>query len=117
MFTSFVLAAVTATSPALPVQLEACEILQPIVAPQTGDLGGLDTIRGSQLRIRFTDTASQPIQKIVFSLNGGTSVTDTGTFSPGVPIDHRIDIDVKDATACAVESVTLVDGTKNIPTI
>ena len=112
MFSSFVLAAVTATLPALPVQVETCDILQPVVAPQSGELGGFDTIRGYKLHVRFTDVAAEPITTLVFGLNDGTKVTDAGTFSPRIPIDQTIDLDASDATGCAPQSVILSDGSR-----
>ena len=112
MFSSFVLAAVAATSPGLPVQLETCEISQPALAPQPGDIGGFDTVGQYQLHVRFTDIAAVPITKIVFRLGDGTSVVDVGKFSPGVMINHSLPLDATVATACAAQSILLADGTQ-----
>lgn len=110
MFSALVLAAATANFPALPVQLRTCDIAQPIVSPQSGDLGGFETIRGYQLHVRFTNVATEPITKVVFALNDGTTVADSGTFSPAVAIDHTIALNASEATGCAVQSVVLADG-------
>lgn len=96
----------------LPVQLLTCDVTQPIVSPQTGDSGGFDVIRGYQLHVRFTNVAAVPITTVVFRLNDGTMVTDRGTFSPTVAIDHTINLHASDATGCAVQSVVLSDGTR-----
>jgi hypothetical protein len=108
MVSSFVIAAALATS--LPVHVQTCTVSQPSIVPQTGELAGFDSIGGYQLHVRFTNVGTTPIKKISFALNNGTTVTDTGTFSPGVPIDHVIRIDADDATACDVKSLVLADG-------
>lgn len=109
MFSAFVLAAAISTD--LPIHVDACNISPPVATPQTGDQVGFDTIGGYQLHVRFTDLATESITKVVFALNDGTLVSDTGTFSPGVVIDHTLRLDTTSATACAVTSVLLADGT------
>lgn len=111
MFSLFVLAAATAVSTALPVQLHACSISPPVAIPQSGDQGGFETIGGYRLHVRFTNLATEPITKVVFALSDGTPVSDTGSFSPGAFIDHTLPLDATSATACAVTSVVFADGT------
>lgn len=110
MFTAMILAALTGYANALPVNVASCEIETPIVVPQ-GEAGS-QIIGGYALHVRFSNTAAQPISRVVFRLNDGTTVSDTGTFSPGVSIDHKLALNDENATSCTADSAVLADGTQ-----
>jgi hypothetical protein len=100
-------AALTVTQP---VQLATCEISTPVANPHMGrDIG--TTYDGNySMRVRFTNTGAQPLTRIVFALNDGRTITDTGTFAPGVTIVHTFDLNPTAANACTVASATYADG-------
>lgn len=110
MLTAIILAALTGYTNAPPVNVASCQVETPIMVPQ-GDAGS-QIIGGYALHVRFSDTAAQPISKVVFRLNDGTTVSDMGTFSPGVSIDHKFALNDENATSCTVDSAVLADGTQ-----
>ncbi len=109
MFTAMILAALTGYTTALPVKA-SCEISTPTLVPQ-GEAGE-QMIGGYSLHVIFTDTAAEPLSKIAFRLNDGTTVSDVGTFSPGVSIEHRLALNDENATSCTADSVVLANGTQ-----
>jgi hypothetical protein len=112
MLATIVLASVTGFVNVLPVTVASCQISDPVRVPSDAGLGGFETIGAPQLHVRFSDTASEPISRIVFRLNDGTTVSDVGNFSPGVSIDHTLPLKDSNATSCAVDAVLLTDGTQ-----
>jgi hypothetical protein len=91
-----------------PVALSKCEVLTPFVQQQ-GD-GSTAISGGFSLRVRFSDAAQQTISRVIFTLDDGTTISDVGTFSPGVTINHRLGLESTEATSCAVTAVEFKDG-------
>jgi hypothetical protein len=112
MLSAIVLAAVTSYTNDVPINLVSCQVSEPSLVPFDGAIGGLEKVGGSALLVRFSDTASEPISKVVFRLNDGTTVSDVGTFSPGVSINHTLPLRDGNATSCVIDSVVLADGTE-----
>jgi hypothetical protein len=112
MLTAIILAALTGYANTLPVNVASCQIETPLVLPLGSGDGPGQTIGRYALHVRFSDTAAQPISKVVFRLNDGTTVSDAGTFSPGVSIDHRLALNDENATSCTADSAVLADGTQ-----
>ena len=110
MLTAMILAAVTSYTSGQPVNVASCAIESPIIVPSND--GGPQIIGGYALHVRFTNTAAQPLSKVVFRLNDGTTVSDAGTFSPGVSINHKLALNETNATSCTAESAILADGTQ-----
>jgi hypothetical protein len=67
---------------------------------------------GAELHVRFTNDGDQSIKRIVFALNDGRTVADTGTFAPGATIEQTLDLASSDAQSGRVDSVTFADGTQ-----
>lgn len=62
------------------------------------------------LHVRFHDAASQPISRVTFTLDDGTKISDAGTFSPGVTINHTLALESTTAASCSVTAVEFEDG-------
>jgi hypothetical protein len=62
------------------------------------------------LHVRFRNVSDRPLKQVVFSLSDGSTVTETGSFAPGVTIDHRFLLSPNDADSCGVASATYADG-------
>jgi hypothetical protein len=60
--------------------------------------------------VRFSDTALEPISRVTFTLDDGATVSDIGTFSPGVTINHVLQLASTEATSCSVTAVSFADG-------
>jgi hypothetical protein len=105
-------AALTVTEP---VQLATCAISTPVLNPHMGrDIG--TTYDGNySVHVRFTNTGAEPLTRVVLALNDGRTITDKGTFAPGVTIDQTFDLDPTAADACTVASATYADGTQWAP--
>ena len=109
MLTPLILSSLIALASAPPVKLASCEVSQPVAvwnnsdAPSTGG--------ASALHVRFSDIAAEPIARVTFTLDDGTTINDAGTFSPGVAIDHNLRLASAAATSCVVSAVTFADGT------
>jgi hypothetical protein len=79
------------------------------VPQEQGD--GAPTATGAfSLRVRFSNSAQQPISRVTFTLNDGTTVSDVGTFSSGIAIDHTIALRETQAESCSVTAVQFADG-------
>jgi hypothetical protein len=91
-----------------PVELATCEVTTPVIQQQ-GD-GSSATVGQYSLHVRFADTAQQPISRVTFTLEDGTSVIDVGTFSPGVTINHALPLESTSAGPCEVTAVEFADG-------
>jgi hypothetical protein len=111
MLATIVLASVTSFVNVAPINVASCRILRPVRVSEAND-SWIDTIRRYALHVRFSDIASEPISKVIFRLDDGTTVGDVGTFSPGVSIDHILPLKDMNAKSCAVDSVPLADGTQ-----
>jgi hypothetical protein len=93
-----------------PVTLARCEVSAPSTVYSGGDVPPT-TVGGYALRVRFSDIAAEPISRVTFTLGDGASVSDVGTFSPGVTIDHSLPLASTEAATCSVSAVTFADGT------
>ncbi len=109
MLISLMLSSLIGLSSAPPVKLAKCEVSTPIIVPSGNDAG--DTTVGTYaLQVRFSDTAPEPISRVTFTLNDGATVSDVGTFSPGVTINHTLRLASTEATSCSVTAVNFADG-------
>jgi hypothetical protein len=95
-----------------PIHIATCDISAPSPALNIGTDGVPTPSGGNELHVRFSNDGNQPITRIVFALNGGSTVVDAGTFAPGATIDHRFDVVPSEADSCSVESATYADGTE-----
>jgi hypothetical protein len=73
---------------------------------------GTTVTGGYNLHVRFADSGNQPIERVVFALNDGSTVVDAGTFSPRVTIDQTFELMPNNADGCSVGSATFADGTQ-----
>jgi hypothetical protein len=112
MLSAIVFAAAASYVNIVPVNLVSCRIVEPVLVPFDGGKGGFQKVGAHALHVRFTNIALEPITKVVFRLNDGSTVSDVGTFLRGVSIDHTLTLRDKKATSCAVDSVVLADGTQ-----
>jgi hypothetical protein len=92
-----------------PAQLAKCKISTPISIP-VGD-GDFETIGSYALHVRFLNTSPQPIARVTFTLDDNSSVSDVGTFSHGVTINHTLGIQSTHARSCSITAVDFADGT------
>jgi hypothetical protein len=90
-----------------PVGLTTCEVLTPTIIQSDN---GSNTVGSYALHVRFTDATSEPISRVIFTLDNGSQVSDVGRFSPGVAINHALNLSATDATSCAVTMVRFEDG-------
>ncbi len=103
-----ILSSLVGFSSAPPVGLATCEVLTPSVVQNDN---GSDMVGSYALHVRFTDATSEPISRVTFTLDDGSQVTDVGTFSPGVAINHALDLSSTAATSCVVTIVRFENGT------
>jgi hypothetical protein len=105
----FVMASLVAMTASQPIHIQACSVSAPMTL-ETGD-AGYETYGGYNVRIRFVNTARQPVSRVTFRLNDGTAVVDRGTFSPNVPIDHTFfNVPPTEADSCGVSGARFSDG-------
>ena len=109
MLTSLILSSLIGLASVPPVDLASCEPSKPITVSSNND--DSTTVGASALHVRFSDMAAQPISRVTFTLDDGTTVNDVGTFSPGVVIDHNLRLANTEVTSCSVSAATLADGT------
>ena len=109
MLTSLILSSLIGLASVPPVDLASCEPSKPITVSSNND--DSTTVGASALHVRFSDMAAQPISRVTFILDDGTTVNDVGTFSPGVVIDHNLRLANTEVTSCSVSAATLADGT------
>lgn len=108
MLTTLVLGSLLGLTSAPPVEIAKCDVWSPVPQDQ-GD--GAPTPSGAfTLHVRFSNSAQQPISRVTFTLNDGTTVSDVGTFSPGVTIDHALALKETQAESCSVTAVQFADG-------
>jgi hypothetical protein len=108
MLTSLMLASMISLSGQSPIALSKCEVSPPFTQ-QEGD-GSAATTGVFSLHVRFSDAARQPVSRVTFTLNDGTTIDDAGTFSPDITINHTLVLDSTEATSCAVTAVEFKDG-------
>lgn len=109
MFASVILGSVIALASAQPIALATCEVSAPVTVWSNDDAPS--TVGPSALHVRFSDSAAEPISRVTFTLDDGATISDVGTFSPGVAIDHSLRLESAAATSCTVSAVTFADGT------
>jgi hypothetical protein len=93
-----------------PINVAACRVSTPVADLHMGRDIGTTYVGNYALHVRFSDASEQPIKRVVFTLNNGRRVVDTGTFSPGVTIRQTLDLSPTNGDACSVRSVTLANG-------
>jgi hypothetical protein len=103
---------VTALAAPQPVQLIRCHVSAPVLDPHMGSDIGVTYDGQYALHVRFTNDSDRPLKQVVFSLSDGSTVTETGSFAPGVTIDRRFLLSPNDADSCGVASATFADGTQ-----
>jgi hypothetical protein len=108
MLTSLILSSLISVTGAPPIALSTCEVSTPVIQ-QDGD-GSATTTGLFALHVRFSDADRQTISRVTFRLNDGTTISDAGTFSPGITINHTLALDSTEATSCAVTAVEFKDG-------
>jgi hypothetical protein len=107
MLVPLILSSLVGLSSTPPVRLATCEVS----TPTTGESDNAPTtVGGYTLHVRFSDSTSDPISRVTFTLDDGTKVTDVGTFNPGVTINHVFELASSDATTCAITSIRFADG-------
>jgi hypothetical protein len=108
VFTSLVLSSLIGLASAPPIELASCEVSQPLTFSSNDDAP--TTAGTSALHVRFSNIATEPISRVTFALDGGATINDVGTFSPGVAIDHNLRLASTAETSCIVSAVTFADG-------
>lgn len=108
MFTSLMLGSLIALASAPPIELARCEVSKPLTVWSNND--DRPTVGPSALHVRFSDIAAEPISRVTFTIDNGTTISDVGTFNPGVAIDHNLRLASAAATSCVVSAVTFADG-------
>lgn len=109
VFMSLILSSLIGLASVPPIQLTSCEVWTPVTISSNDD--GSTSVGASALHVRFSDIAAEPISRVTFALDDGAAVSDVGTFSPGVAIDHNFRLANSAATSCVVSAVTFADGT------
>jgi hypothetical protein len=108
MLVGLMLSSLIGLSSLSPVRLASCEVLTPTTVQNDN---GPTTVGIYALHVRFTDATSEPISRVTFTLDDNSQVSDVGTFSPGVAINHALDLSSTKATSCAVTVVRFANGT------
>ncbi len=107
MLVPLILGSLVGLSSTAPVRLATCEVSTPTIVQNDN---GPTTVGGYTLHVRFSDATSEPISRVTFTLDDGSQVSDVGTFSPGVAINHVLGLARNDATTCAATTVRFADG-------
>lgn len=100
-----------------PVVVAACSVEPEVSYYDPGIVAGRYAAKtiGERLNITFTNTANAPISSVTFAVRDGNHtqyITDAGTFSSGVTIDHSFKSQIldKDHVSCSGTSVTFANG-------
>jgi hypothetical protein len=107
MLVPLILSSIVGLSSTPPVRLATCEVSTPTTVQSDN---APTTVGVYTVRVRFSDSTSDPISGVIFTLGDGTKITDVGTFSPGITINHAFGLASGDATTCAITSVRFADG-------
>jgi hypothetical protein len=102
-----ILSSLVGLSSTPPVRLATCEVSTPITVQSDN---APTTVGGYMVHVRFSDSTSDPLSRVTFTLDDGTKVIDVGIFSPGVTINHVFGLSSSDATTCTITSVRFADG-------
>jgi hypothetical protein len=109
MFIPLMLSSLIGLTSVPPVKLATCDVSTPVTMQEND--GGPTTYGGYALHVRFSNASQQPVSRVTFTLNDGTMVSDVGTFSPGITINHALGLKSTGAASCSVTAVTFSDGT------
>ncbi len=107
MLVPLMLSSLVGLSSTPPVRLATCTVSTPNTFQNDN---GPTTVGEFTLHVRFSDATSEPISRVLFTLNDGTQVSDVGTFSPGVVINHVLELSSTDATSCTATIVRFANG-------
>ena len=107
MLPSLMLSSMISLTSVPPVALSKCEVFPPAIQQQ-GDSAAPSG--GYTMHVRFSDAAQQTISRVTFTLDDGTQISDAGTFSPGITINHTFGLESTAAASCAVTAVEFKDG-------
>jgi hypothetical protein len=107
MLIPLMLSSLVGLSSAPPIRLATCEVSTPNTFQNDN---GPTTVGEYTLHVRFSDATSEPISRVLFTLNDGSQVSDVGTFSPGVTINHVLGLSSTDATSCTATIVRFANG-------
>ncbi|MGC2406235.1 MAG: hypothetical protein WA431_07490 [Candidatus Cybelea sp.] len=110
MFTSLILSSLIGLASTPPIELASCEVSQPVAVWSNND-ESTSVSGASALHARFSNIATEPVSRVIFTLDDGATVDDVGTFGPGVAINHNLRLASTAATSCVVSAVTFADGT------
>lgn len=108
MFTSLILSSLIGVASLPPIELASCEVSTRITLSNDD---APSTVGPSALHVRFFNIGAEPISRVTFTLDDGATVSDVGTFSPGVAIDHDLRLASTAATSCVVSEVAFANGT------
>jgi hypothetical protein len=111
MFLPLLLAVLISQSTTTPVDLKSCQVTTWQTSLPTVYNALPTTFESRVVNVRYVNDQSKAISRIQFTLDDGTKVTDVGTFSPGVTIDHSFGIGYAKARSCRVTAVQFTDGT------
>jgi hypothetical protein len=107
MLVPLILSSLVGFSSSSPVGLTTCEVVTPTVLQSDN---GSDVVGRYAIRVRFTDATPEPISRVTFTLDDGSQASDVGTFSPGISINHALNLSRTDATSCAITVVRFKNG-------
>jgi hypothetical protein len=108
LLTALMLSSMISVASAPPVALAKCEVVTALIQRQDTDNPSSMVVYG--LHVRFSDAVQQPISRVTFTLGDGKTITDVGTFSPGITINHTLGLKGTESTSCAVTAVEFKDG-------
>jgi hypothetical protein len=108
VFTPLILTSLIGLASVPPIELASCVVSKPATVLINND--DSTSVGASALHVRFFDIAGEPISRVTFTLDDGTTISDAGTFSPGVAVDHNLRLSNAAATSCVVSAVTFADG-------
>jgi hypothetical protein len=107
MLIPLMLSSLVGLSSTTPIRLATCEVSTPNTFQNDN---GPTTVGEYTLHVRFSDATPEPISRVIFTLDDGSQVSDVGTFSPGVTINHELGLSSTAATSCAATVVRFADG-------
>src|ERR1700729_1374401 len=107
MLVPLMLGSLVGLSSVPPVRLVTCEVSTPNTFQNDN---GPTTVGEYPPQLRFSDATSEAISRVLFTLNDGTQVSDVGTFSPGVAINHVLGLSSTNATSCTATIVRFASG-------
>jgi hypothetical protein len=110
MFTSFILGSLVAMSSMSPVNLSACSVQWNPVTVTSADNTPTPSFDYFDVHVTFANTLERTVSRVEFTLDDGSKIADSGTFSTGATVDHYLNIGFTKAASCRVSGVTFADG-------